>query len=544
MKKKDTRRDFLKKMALTVGSVSAASPLELMVRSTLYGQHVNAMAQEGGLGNPRRYVFIQQGGGPSRWFFDLPLILSEADKGKANLNNYGLATKFADGAEYTDTEYATWKDPKTGLELPWIWQFKVPTPGGGERPMTDLLDHMLIMRGVNVVNPAHNGASVLHFHPAGINHSITSFSSDLANYPISCVNVGSNFHSYISQRGLAHVDLPGRGKDQLKVLMEPFANQNLRKIASSQSSVKDIVQGAKDVFDAFAMESHIGLAASVESRKGAEEMIKSGLANVDGFYNDTFAKYQSIIDRVIQGTYEGINDKKIKNSYNRDTRMTGVYAKNSDFRTLINSKTDIANLAAHFTTAEFILRHNISNSVVIAPGTLDSLDHQNSTASSWQDYYNQDAHSSGRFAHVLCQSFYYMGYAACLLEFIDSLKAAGIFNETVIDLCGEFGRQPRHDNGSNDHAPEANSNTLFCGAIEGPHIIGNISKGNGAGSTYPGTWGWQGNNPEVGYLSIKHFAATLAYMVRAPSPVNVPSLVKEENGKIIPILPTGKIVDS
>jgi hypothetical protein len=69
-REEQNRRDFLKKMTLGVSGAMFMSPMELMLRSIINGASVNAHAQDAGI-KPRKYLYIQQTGGPSRWVFDL-----------------------------------------------------------------------------------------------------------------------------------------------------------------------------------------------------------------------------------------------------------------------------------------------------------------------------------------------------------------------------------------------------------------------------------------------------------------------------------------
>jgi hypothetical protein len=547
-REEQNRRDFLKKMTLGVSGAMFMSPMELMLRSIINGASVNAHAQDAGI-KPRKYLYIQQTGGPSRWVFDLPLALSDEDKAKLVLTNKGMVNRFAGGGTYNEAIYETWKHTPTGFHLPWMWQYNIPTASGGSRPMTDLLQNMMVIRGVNTGNTAHNGAGLLHFHPAGINQSLTSLSADADDYPIACVNVGSSYHSFVSTKGKSHIDLPERGTDQLNVLLKPFEKMDLAQFSGQQNLVKGAIDGALDVFDSLAIDRHVNIVAAKEARQGAEEMMNTGFGNVEGYYQATYAKYQTLVRSALTGYYVGLNDKAISNVGGRAVRNNGYYIRNNDLRTLIGNDTTVSNLAAHFTTAEFILTRGISNSVVISPYMISSMNVVSDDAvPSWNRYHNADAHSAGNFSTTFCSSFTYIAYAACLMELIETFKSAGIFDETVIDFCGEFGREPHHETGRTDHSPRANSNTLFCGAIQGPHVIGNIVKEDNdsykISNTYIGTYGVQGNNPDFGYLSIKHFGKTLATMLRTEVPLNVPSLVEEVNGVIKPLLPKGKIVDS
>ena len=160
-----------------------------------------------------------------------------------------------------------------------------------------------------------------------------------------------------------------------------------------------------------------------------------------------------------------------------------------------------------------------------------------------------DEHDTDHLTSLALSTFWNRALAACLLELIDQLKAKGIYQDTIINIAGEFGRNPRNNGTGSDHSPEATSNTFLGGALAGNQFIGNTLK-NSTHATYSGTWGYYASNPAlstggapVGYLNLGHLAASIATMLRAPSPVTASTtLLKETNGVISSLLPGSKLV--
>ncbi len=115
-----------------------------------------------------------------------------------------------------------------------------------------------------------------------------------------------------------------------------------------------------------------------------------------------------------------------------------------------------------------------------------------------------------------------------MLELIDVLKAKGIFANTVIDVHGEFGRNPKDDGSSNfytnqcfsDHGGAATSVALLLCAISGPMVLGNV-RNNAPVSDRRGSWGYQAGIDTFSgqVLDMGHFANTLATMLRVPKPI-------------------------
>lgn len=103
-----------------------------------------------------------------------------------------------------------------------------------------------------------------------------------------------------------------------------------------------------------------------------------------------------------------------------------------------------------------------------------------------------DQHNLGAMLSIYCTTLYYRALGACLAEAIDKLKAAGIFNKTLIHVAGDFNRNPLKNGSGSDHGWEGSVQSFFTGMYDvGPTVIGNITKkGSELDPTHPGCWGY------------------------------------------------------
>ena len=165
--KKLKRRDLLKGSGLlTLGSSAFSNPLSLLMNTIVNGAIGKAHAQEAG-GNHRKFLYVQLAGAPSRWAFT-PLNPDPLDFGKV-VKNPSLGNYFTGGSPYTDHIYKSVRI--NGLDMPYIWGQQVAKAGGGFRPMSDLMDHMLMIRGIRTFG-GHTTTQHLRFHPLSMRYSL------------------------------------------------------------------------------------------------------------------------------------------------------------------------------------------------------------------------------------------------------------------------------------------------------------------------------------------------------------------------------------
>ena len=138
--KKLTRRDLLKVSTATTTAL-AANPMRSLVGSMLLTATKQALSSDSNIDNELCYILYQLPGAPIRTTW-LPLNPFGPDSDVITNMNIGTCFEAAE-SEYTAITYKTVEI--NGINMPWVWQFYVPTSDGGSRPMADLMDYMLML---------------------------------------------------------------------------------------------------------------------------------------------------------------------------------------------------------------------------------------------------------------------------------------------------------------------------------------------------------------------------------------------------------------
>lgn len=514
--KSPSRRRLLGMASVLTGASVINNPFGLLFESMVNGFVNKAMADAGGY-DPRRYIYIQQPGAPPRWMFDLFLTPYSS----ANfIDNPMVGTRYkAQGGRYTDVEYATVK--RKGIDVPHMWQFDVPKAGGGVRPMTDLLDNLLAIQGITTENAGHPGSQQLHFKPAGAVRSLPALTGDAAPTPLSAVDLASNNYRYTSLVGKSSVRVAGGG-NLLQTLLNPFISGAPQPFLDNLGKVNGSVERGVAALDNLAKSNHPAAEAINSDRKAAEDLLKQGFPGLAGQWTTLLNKYRDLISRAIDPTQRlaGINALPIGVTGSRDQTYAFGGAANvvtaADVRSLIQTNTNIARMAEHFAVTEYVILNDLSRSISLSLGQMSNLSLNGNTSR----ISRFDEHNTGKMITLYMNTMYYRALASCVLELIDQLKANSLFNDTVIDVGGEFNRSPRRNMFGSDHGWQGASVTVYSGAIQGPLIIGNLLK-QGPSAAYPGTWGYGGGVPQLAgsQVGLAHVGATMGTLLRAPSPV-------------------------
>ena len=533
MAKKFNRRSILKTSSLAMAGVSNLSMFSSNIIQGIFNQ---AMAQQMGILN-KKYLFIQQSGAPPRWFFDGALH-PDGDKSKFRAAEQ-VGTRFTGGTRYTDVEYATTEI--MGIDMPWLWSFEIPRPGGGSVPMANLAtEGMLSIRGADTNNPAHAAAQGLQCRPLGIPHTLNSLTADVSGLPIGAVNLSSSRYQFTSAKGLASVRI-SNGGNLVSKLMSPFARPSAGSFETDAERLAQSLKNTRGLIDQMAKQRHPGAEIIANSTESAIELISKDFGNLDNVYNNLREKYRGLIQRAIAPgqNLAGITDKPIGATsgrdntyrYGQDSRVT-----NADMRSMITNNTNANRMAEHFACAEFCLLNNISSSVTINPGGLRSLNTEGGNNS--QGF---DEHRMGRMGSLLVNTHYYLALSSCMYELVQRLKAAGMWQDTVMRLDGEFGRCPKNDGTGSDHSSRGNVISLYSGNLRGLSVIGNITSNGGQNRS--GTWGYGASNPGIGIINLGHTSSTLAHILGVDSPVTAAeSLLRQDGDKLVPAIGTGKII--
>lgn len=533
------RRHFLGLATAFTGTSLLNNPYSLLFDQIVNGFVNRAYAETTGI-NPRRYIYIQQYGAPSRWTFDLFLTPYTSTGFQSNPM---VGTKYIEsGGRYTDLTYSTVK--YNGINLPHMWQFPVPRAGGGNRPMTDLIDHILSMQGVNTGNAGHPGSQSLHMKPTGSVRSLPALASDYTENPIPAINLSTPEYKFDSLNTKSFVTVPVGG-NMLQTLLDPFIASAPADFLSKLGNVEQAVDRGVAVIDALAATEHPLAQSLNKDRAGAEELLRTGFPGLAEKWNGLLAKYRDLIRRAIDPTQrlQGINDKPIGKTSTRDREYslnsTTNIVTTPDIRDLITGSTEISNMAEHFAVTEFVVLNDLSRSISLNTGPLIKLNTNGNT----QSTFNFDQHDSGRMISLYLNTMYFRAFSSCLLELIDKLKEADLFSETIIDVASEFNRSPKSNGFGADHGWQGSSTTIYSGTFSGALFLGNIKAH--ASTSYMGTWGIGAGVKELAnqQLGLNHVAATIASLLRTPSPVtSAKTLVQVSGGKLVPLIEKTKIV--
>lgn len=542
-KRKVSRRKFLSQAGTAAAAGLGSGPLLALLDIIAEGAIQRAFAETAGI-TPRKWLDLKFDAAPPRWTYDLFLKASDAD----NTNflqggNKQLATRYTEeGGVYTGTQYAT--STVRGIRAPYVWRFNVPTASGGTRPMGDLLANLLHIRGINSGNPGHGGAQALHFAPLGAIKTVSALAADDSDAPIAAVNYTAGSYLFRSRVGKSHVNVGT--SNVIANLMAPFrASTSIATLQSKETMVRSYMDAARVALTNSAVARDPDSAVAREAVQGARELMTRSFGNLTDVWNALQAKYLSLIDRAIHGVYAGINDKPIGISGTRD----GTYRINNvagadviptgDLRNLIAADTTNLTLANSFALAEFVLLNDLSDSVTARIGGLTGI--KNGTATTnWV----VDEHFVGCMASTMVGCLHGIAQTACLLELIDRLKAAGLWNETIINVSGEFNRSPRTTGIGADHGYQGASVCIYSGIISGPTILGNLAQDLTPG-TYKGTWGAGAPVAELNNTQVDrgNVAASYAALLRVPSPITArTSLLSVSNNSVSLNVPTGKII--
>lgn len=532
-----SRRDVLKQMGIAIGSAALRNPVQMLIGAVASNFAQRAAAEEVGRAY-RKYIYMQSHGAPPRWMFDLFLT----PYGTENFtSNPMVGTRYrAVNGRYVSPEYATYS--YQGLNLPWMWQFNLPAVGGGVRPMTDLLNHMLVIQGIRLEVEGHPRASMLRFQPFGSAMTLGGLASDIGRSKLPAVECNSKFFAYQSLQNNSVISMMPTG-NLIDQLFGSFNQQASAGFASRRMQVNEAVNQAVSVLNKFASTDHPGASSVGRSIAAANDLINLSLGDLQSAWTGLYNKYSELIQRALQTkNLPGISDlpvgatvgSRAVNPYNLNFGTVGGM---DDLRGMFTPATSqIEMMAENFALAEFAMTRGLVDFM-----SLGNMNIVNINRNGQNIYQQPDEHGTGSMPSLLINTMHFLAYSACLVEFIDQLKAANVFNDTVLEVGSEFGRAPRASEANSEHGGNASSSSLFCGAIQGPHVIGNIVGNSTFADIFPGSWGEgapiDGRSNEV--VTIEHVSNSIATMMKQPTNpfgASQASLVMEQNGVIVPAI--------
>ena len=417
MSKKYSRRDALSLFGQGgMTGMLSQHPVKLLFAALLEGHTQKVFAEAQATTPTRNLLSIRLLGAPPRWVWD---PLHPNDPFSMVVPNQQVGTRFqTSNNRYTDVEYASVNI--NGINMPWMWQFDLPKAGGGLRPMKDLMDHMLIISGTNGNNPAHTGARVLQNYPLGINYSMSSLAADQSLSPIPFINMNGSTSGFNSALGLSPVNLPVTNANLLQSLLNPFLVNPGSDFLTDQNALDQMLVSTFDNLNTIAKNNHAQASTIIASQKSAESLIRSGFNDIATFYPAAKSKYKLLVQKAadpLEVELSGLSMKPIG--------ATG------DLRSTISNVKNISRMAEQFAVVEYVLKNNLSSSMTIAPANFNG--------------FTFDEHTVEKVRSLAATTFWNRALAACLLELIDQLKISGQFNNTIINISGEFGRNPKNN---------------------------------------------------------------------------------------------------
>lgn len=556
--KQKNRRDFLALLS-AAAATTAINPFDLFVKGMQGGLFAEALAEAAGI-SPRRFVLIHNHGAPPRWVFDNFLKTQNSD---AFVANTMVKTSFSGSANnYTNMNYKLTE--QRGILVPHLWSTNVPSGSGGNKPLANLLDNMMVVRGIDTGNAAHVGSAMLVSRPAGTDATVGGLVADTTHLPLPAVSMNvSDVQTYLSRRGISTVDHNTRNNsNNINILLRPFQQDISPSLKATKQAFDGLLNEAVNSLDRSVAKYSSGLKIDSDN---ANRLLKNGFEDLGSSWNQIFGKYRNIISQALTATIPGINDRRIGVGQNRNGqyrfRNNIGNVTNNDLRSMITSGTSIVRMAENFAMTEFLLTRGYTSFINfrLDGQVLRGLRVETSNGNSTQSLRN-DQHDTGAVVGLLANSIFYYALGACLLELTESLKTVPasvsaipfrnppsqgtLFEDTIIQYGSEFNRSPRQNGTGSDHGYYGTSFSFFSGSIKGPLVLGDLAADTGH-SNYSGTWGVGAPNPELNnrYIGLGNLAATQATLVRVdnPSPNNS-SVVRVDGNLVTPLLRQGKVV--
>ncbi|MCK6597301.1 MAG: hypothetical protein L6Q37_02970 [Bdellovibrionaceae bacterium] len=573
------RRKFLKNSLLTLPTVGFLEQLMMMTVEGLVNQ---ALAETLSSDKPRNYVQLHLDNGWNRTSFDAILALSADDLANRFVRNPFMGTAFTTDSSnnVTALEYKTFS--YKGVQAPWLWQFDVSKKGGGRRPMSELLDHMAVIRGFSSGIDGHefNRLRVTYPEPQGV--SIGGAVADQsASLMAAVVHRSANWFRSKNGIGATPVSIGNMSFNSISDIRKSF---DFTSVASKAPLVKkaqyqQVIEKATNAIKKIRQGDGNYSENLKKNLANAESVVNAAAEDLSSIWNTLASKYKTIIENSVNPSIlypsgiPGITDKVLltpsvanPSLFRFSGGLSGVTSnyipeQGIDFRVPFTQAFDgthpitLANLWSHFALIEYCLTRGSTQSIMtnIAGNSLQNLNFNNinmynggadNTAFSTlpspvKSYgiYNSDEHYGGAYASLMCQVLTYRGLSAGLLELVDVLKAStvdgkNLFDETVIHLTSDFNRSPRRDGTGSDHGYWAHHTSVISGAFSGngPVVTGNILVKNAgprgtdnvtSGSSF-GTWGAAAPvrfGSEKETVMLKHVTASIAHLLRLePNP--------------------------
>lgn len=554
-----TRRAFIAGGAAAGAAAAVPTPVEYLLNALSSGFIRKAQAEAAGAEGSRNYINILVAGGPMRYAFDAWMRTNNSDPDLEY--NPMVATKFvSSGGRVVGTQNATFN--YNGVLVPHMFSHSVFNSAGGQRPLTDLLNHMLVIRGYGTGFDGHPFNAVVQQAPVGGVSSVAGLAADYSKKTFEAVEwpERGSYGVYASHAGKALNKVTG---SPLYSLLEGFGGPQGGRVKgrSLKDRHREAYELAQARLRAYAQSDFSGSTVLARNLANASDLMKKGTGNIDSFWGPAVARYRAVIENSMrQSGLVGISDVPIISDrgamwgvHVADGNRRLLLSEDFDARAAVSSMVAPGALSEGLALAEYVLKEGLVTSLNLQMGDPANVTLKDADNGAQNVHIAiKDMHETGAIPGLLITTAYYRALAAGLLELMDQLKKTKVGNtdlwsETVVQVISEFNRSARVNGTGSDHGFNQMVTSVFSGAItRGPFVVGNIYR-SGHGGGYTGTQGIgapiEGYN-QAGRPTPTMAASTVAALLRVPkNPYEnlAAPLVELVNGQVR-VLKTAKIV--
>ena len=500
--KKLSRRDMLQLSGMAGFSFHQSlhhSLLDIIVKGLIN----SAAAEETGTQTGKNYINFAMLGAPLRYHFDHWVRTNPSDP--ALHLNLMTATKYTnDHGKWNGLEHGYFNH--NGVLVPHLFSQSVNL-SSGEKNISELLKHMVVMRGYGTGIDGHPTNYMRQTAPVGGLSSLTGLAAEASSKIFDAVQYpGNNFNGYsqyYSKNGKSLTLVDG-GSNPAHMLLEGFSAPPADRRASKNLIERNAaaVDLAKQRLATYINSDAAGAKVLAKNHANALALIKRGTSNLDSYWPAAIERYRGVINGALRKTgIPGISD--IPLIFNEDVswgnnftpvtqipKSTSLWRLGGGVETVnLNLSFDlrdaVANatfnlLAEGFAFAEFVLKEQLSSSLDILVNiiTLNILQLGNTVRNDFN--LTTDMHETPAPVATFIMNQYYRALTAAMLELIEQLKNTKISNrdiwtDTVFHVTSDFGRSARINCTGSDHGFNQMISSAFAGDVKnGPHVVGNV----------------------------------------------------------------------
>jgi hypothetical protein len=438
-------------------------------------------------------------------------------------NQYVMGPNGPTGTTFSNFDY-------NGTLVPRFFSQTIQT-SQGSRPLSGLLDNMLVVRGYGTNLDGHPTNCIRQLMPVGGVSSLTGLAAENSPryFPATQWPERSTTSAFFSHKGQSLNTLGDQGVRPVHKLLEGLA-----KPPESRAKAKVLAERNKAAMDR-AMEQ-LMLESRIKSTKGAiisdnlkkaKELMAQGLGDIDAYWTEATTRYRNLMQASMrdldQAGFAGLSLPVVAGDPRWRMQLSGmgdVYA-SGDFKTYLTTLGPYESLVGGFALAEFVISKQIGTAVEIYSPALVCRGELNGK----EVFHDTDMHTTGQFTALPIMSAFWRGMGAAITELKQRLQAiqvngVDLWSDTLVQTISDFERSARTDAGGSDHGFNQMVTSVFSGGFtNGPAVIGNVSR-NGVNESYIGSQGVgveiEGYN-QKGMPSPIMAASCVAALMRVPT---------------------------